>query len=289
MIMVIFMSSQYLKRLSLIDFYLTYVGSFQRNDLINHFDIGSVTATRDIKEYRKLYPENIIYDVSSKSYVKNKTTFKKRFNHNDETALHFLSSGEWINEVTTNKLIGIDTQYIKNHYAQGVIPNLTQAIYSNCSLKVEYISNTSGKSSKELFPHSIFQFGTKWYTRAFDVKNHNYINLKLSRILSSEIFRDAIATDNHLEMDKNWNAEIILTIAPHPNLPHPETSLLDLNLKDKPVFNIKTNAGIAGIVLSTMKIDFSENASENPLNYQLRLMNRHELIVLPSLAYLFND
>ena len=79
MIRVIFMSSQYLKRLSLIDFYLTYVGSFQRNDLMNHFDIGSVTATRDIKEYRQLYPENIIYDVSSKSYVKNNTTFKKNF------------------------------------------------------------------------------------------------------------------------------------------------------------------------------------------------------------------
>jgi len=287
MIMVIFMSSQYLKRLSLIDFYLTYVGSFQRNDLINHFDIGSVTATRDIKEYRKLYPENIIYDVSSKSYVKNNTTFKKNFDHNDETALHFLSSGEWINEITTNKLIGIDTQYIKSQYAEDVISNLTQAIYSNCSLKVEYISNTSGQSSKELFPHSIFQLGTKWYTRAFDVENKGYINLKLSRVLSAELAEKGSNSINHLHNDKNWNSELIITVAPHPKLPHPETALLDLNLQNKPVFNIKTNEGIAGIVLSSMKIDITEDASENPLNYQLRLMNRHELVNLPSLAYLF--
>lgn len=287
MIKVIFMSPQFIKRLSLIDFYLTYVGSFQRNDLMNHFDIGSVTATRDIKEYRQLYPENIIYDVSSKSYVKNNTTFRKNFDHNDETALHFLSSGEWINEITTKKLIGISTRYIDSHYANDVIPNLTQAIYLNTLLKVEYISNTSGKSSKELFPHSIFKLGSKWYTRAFDLENESYINLKLSRVLSAELAAQSNSSINHLLNDKNWNSELILTVAPHPKLPHPETALLDLNLQNKPVLNIKTNEGIAGIVLSSMKIDITDDASENPLNYQLRLMNRHELVELPSLAYLF--
>jgi predicted DNA-binding transcriptional regulator YafY len=281
------MSSQYFKRLSLIDFYLTYVGSFQRNDLINHFDIGSVTATRDIKEYRKLYPENIIYDVSSKSYVKNNTSFIKKFDHNDETALHFLSSGEWVSEIKTKKLIGIDTQYIKSKYAENVICNLTRAIYSNCFLKVEYTSNSSGKSSKKLFPHSIYQLGSKWYTRAFDVENDSYINLKLSRILSANLSEKSDSTINYLLEDKGWNSELILTVAPHPKLPHPETALLDLNLQDKPVFNIKTNEGIAGIVLSSMKIDITSDASENPFNYQLRLMNRHDLKDLPSLAYLF--
>jgi len=281
------MSSQYLKRLSLVDFYLAYVGSFQRNDLMKHFDIGSVTATRDIKEYRKLYPENIIYDVSSKSYVKNNISFIKNFDHDDETALHFLSSGEWINKVETNKLIGVDTQYIKSKYAENVICRLTQAIYSNTLLKVEYISNSSGRSSKELFPHSIFRLGSKWYTRAFDVKNDSYINLKLSRILSAELSEKSDGTINYLLEDKSWNSELILTVAPHPKLPHPETALLDLNLQDKPVFNIKTNEGIAGIVLSSMKIDITSDASENPFNYQLRLMNRHELVDQPSLAYLF--
>lgn len=287
MIRVIFMSPQSIKRLSLIDFYLTYVGSFQRNDLMKHFDIGSVTATRDIKEYRQLYPENIIYDVSSKSYVKNKTTFRKNFDHNDETALHFLSLGEWVNEITTNKLIGINTRYINSHYAEDVISNLTQAIYSNTLLKVEYISNTSGKSSKMVFPHSIFQLGSKWYTRAFDVENESYINLKLSRVLSAELSAQSNSSTNHLLNDKNWNSELVLTVAPHPKLPHPETALLDLNLQNKPVLNIKTNEGIAGIVLSSMKIDITDDASENPLNYQLKLMNRHELVGLPSLAYLF--
>ena len=62
---------------------------------------------------------------------------------------------------------------------------------------------------------------------------------------------------------------------------------MDLNLKNKPVFNIKSNEAIAGIVLSSMKIDITNDATENPLNYQLRLMNRHELKELPSLAYLF--
>jgi len=287
MIRVLFMSSQYFKRLSLIDFYLTYVGSFQRNDLMNHFDIGSVTATRDIKEYRKLYPENIIYDVSSKSYVKNNTSFIKNFDHNDETALQFLSSGEWVSEIETNKLIGIDTQYIKSKYAESVICKLTQAIYSNSFLKVEYTSNSSGKSSKKLFPHSIYQLGSKWYTRAFDVENDSYINLKLSRILSADISEKSDSAINYLLEDNAWNSELILTVAPHPKLPHPETALLDLNLQDKPVFNIKTNEGIAGIVLSSMKIDITRDASENPFNYQLRLMNRHDLQDLPSLAYLF--
>jgi len=281
------MSVQYSKRLSLIDFYLTYVGSFQRNDLMKHFGIGSVTATRDIKEYRKQYSENILYDVSSKSYIQNKSSFVKNFEHNDETALHFLSSGEWINEIKTDKLIGIDTHYIKSKYAENVIANLTQAIYSNALLKIEYISNSSGHTSKKLFPHSIFQLGSKWYTRAFDVANSSHINLKLSRVLSAELSEQNIGNVNHSHDDKAWNTEVILTVAPHPNLPHPETALLDLNLKNRPVFNIKSNEAIAGIVLSSMKIDITNDATENPLNYQLRLMNRHELKDLPSLAYLF--
>lgn len=49
---------------------------------------------------------------------------------------------------------------------------------------------------------------------------------------------------------------------PHPKLPPLETALLDLNLQDKPVFNIKTNEAIAGIVFSSMKIDISSDASE---------------------------
>jgi len=119
------------------------------------------------------------------------------------------------------------------------------------------------------------------------VENDSYINLKLSRILSADISEKSDSAINYLLEDNAWNSELILTVAPHPKLPHPETALLDLNLQDKPVFNIKTNEGIAGIVLSSMKIDITRDASENPFNYQLRLMNRHDLQDLPSLAYLF--
>jgi len=254
---------------------------------MKHFDIGSVTATRDIKEYRKQYSENVLYDVSSKSYIQNKSSFVKSFEHNDENALHFLSSGEWINEIKTDKLIGLDTLYIKSKYAENVIGNLTQAIYSKKSLKIEYTSNSSGHSSKKIFPHSIFQLSSKWYTRAFDVVNNSYMNLKLSRVLSAELSEHNSDNNNYSHEDKDWNTEVILTVAPHPNLPHPETALLDLNLKNKPVFNIKSNEAIAGIVLSSMKIDITSDASENPFNYQLRLMNRHDLKDLPSLAYIF--
>ena len=59
------------ERLSHIDFRLMYLGVMQRSDLIQRFGMKEAAATRDIALYRKLAPDNLIYDTKERAYFYN--------------------------------------------------------------------------------------------------------------------------------------------------------------------------------------------------------------------------
>jgi hypothetical protein len=58
------------KRLRFIDCMLAYYGNIGRNEVMQYFGIAEAQATRDIKAYIDLAPNNIIYDNKAKRYVK---------------------------------------------------------------------------------------------------------------------------------------------------------------------------------------------------------------------------
>lgn len=43
-------------------------GSINRSDIMDKFDVGSATSTRDIKRYIQAHPEDLIYNVTEKCY-----------------------------------------------------------------------------------------------------------------------------------------------------------------------------------------------------------------------------
>jgi len=53
-----------------IDFLLMKYGKINRDILIDFFGISEATATRDFKKYKELYPNNMVFDGSSKTYLK---------------------------------------------------------------------------------------------------------------------------------------------------------------------------------------------------------------------------
>jgi len=58
------------QRLRLIDFLLAEYGHVNRSAIMDYFGIGEATATRDFKEYKKLYPGNMIYSGNDRAYYK---------------------------------------------------------------------------------------------------------------------------------------------------------------------------------------------------------------------------
>ena len=58
------------QRMRFIDFLLLKYGKINRDFIVDYFGIGEATATRDFKKYKELYPKNIVFDNSSKMYLK---------------------------------------------------------------------------------------------------------------------------------------------------------------------------------------------------------------------------
>ena len=58
------------QRLRLIDFLLEKYGQIKREFIVDFFAISPATATRDFKKYKELNPNNMVFDSSSKTYLK---------------------------------------------------------------------------------------------------------------------------------------------------------------------------------------------------------------------------
>jgi len=58
------------QRLRMIDFLLHQYGKIRRDAIMDYFGIASAAATRDFAEYKKLHPHNMVFDGSSKMYLK---------------------------------------------------------------------------------------------------------------------------------------------------------------------------------------------------------------------------
>ena len=80
------------KRIEFIEARLYWEKKISRKDLADFFDISIPQATKDIKEYSELAPENIIYDASAKQYVATKDFVPKMLEPSSEGYLARLKS-----------------------------------------------------------------------------------------------------------------------------------------------------------------------------------------------------
>lgn len=66
------------QRLRFIDFIVFHFGKIQRKHLQDYFGISAPCATRDFRQYNEMAPENLLYNVQTKSWVK-ADSFKRVF------------------------------------------------------------------------------------------------------------------------------------------------------------------------------------------------------------------
>lgn len=64
------------QRLRFIDFLVAQYGTLNRGALVDYFGISTVQASNDIREYIKLAPANISYDLTAKTYVRGLEFFR---------------------------------------------------------------------------------------------------------------------------------------------------------------------------------------------------------------------
>ena len=67
------------QRIRLIEVIIYNCGLFNRAILQDYFGIGEAQATRDLRDYMTMAPNNLLYDKTNKTYVKS-TSFKRIYN-----------------------------------------------------------------------------------------------------------------------------------------------------------------------------------------------------------------
>jgi len=272
------------RRLATIDLYLAFTGRVQRSDLMRHFDIGIATASRSLKEYRSLHPDNINYSVSDRAYLSS-SEFTPAYTHDTNAALRLIAFGQETTNISGPRYGIASPSSLTASIDMDCARVITRAIVSRGLVNMTYSSGSSGNRERTVAPHALFESGGTWYFRCHNLEKDDFRTFRLSRVKSAEVvdeseYKKSSASSN----DPEWNAMVTLTIGPHPNRGNQDALREDLGLINKPVKNIQVNTAMAGFVLIDLRVDCSKEGDLNPYEYHLRLLNRHELISVDSLT-----
>lgn len=247
------------ERLSYIEFRLFFLGTVGRQDLMDRFGVAPAAATRDFAEYKRLAPNNICFDNTSKLYVIS-ADFTPLFEHVIERVLTALTQGfgDGINPVS-GALVLCEGPPTLNRLKVEVLAAVSRAIFSKKAVQISYFSDSSGASVREIVPFALVSDGLRWHTRAFDRKRNKFLDFVLSRIDEAIIVEQTFPNLHELpSQDIQWNRILELDLVPHPGRKSSEVVKRDYRMVDG-VFRLKIRAAMAGYVLRQWHVDCSAN------------------------------
>jgi hypothetical protein len=210
------------RRLEFIDFRLLWSGRFNRQDLVDAFQISPQQASADIATYQERAPLNLEYDRTLKSYVR-VNTFRPVFmqGETDRYLLQLvgIQSG-WIRKENTyfdtlppSEVVTLERRRTGWKELQAVL----DAIREGLEIEVAYNSITSPdkKEMRWIAPHSMVYSAERWHLRAWSRERNEFRDFNLNRI-------DSVGERRLIKVDKNldyaWNTTFDLRLQANPSL-----------------------------------------------------------------------
>ena len=261
-------------RLACIDFHLQFLGKISRNTLIEQFRITPSMVIRDFSAYRKLMPDNMLYDSQQRCHIR-QTQYQPLFHFDVLAALSLLKTER------QPFIASLPERFIPPD--QTIVSALSRAISLKCPVKADYISLSQGQSQRIIMPHSLIDNGARWHVRAFDRQSQAFRDFVLTRFQKITLLPKERKKPFEMEKaDVQWQSLITLTLKPHPKLAHPQSLKADYHMPDEGL-HITIRAALAGYLLRQWRVDCSDEYRLNPNEYQLSLANRDELFSVESL------
>lgn len=216
------------KRLAFIDFRMAFVGSLRRPLLQKEFGISPQQATKDIKAYIKLAPNNISYSLALKSYQPTET-FKPKFRTTSTKTylrrLELVANGSR----RYRRWVGVDVSATLSRapirIPEGdVLKAVVNALRNKLKIEVDYMSINSGLiERRSIVPKALASDGYRWHTRAWDVNKQQYSDFVLSRMSEPEIH----GFEAHpIPYDEAWELNCEVIFVPRSDLPEASRATL---------------------------------------------------------------
>jgi hypothetical protein len=258
------------ERLFYLEFRLYFLGHANRSDLQKRFGLKESSASRDIALYKKLAPDNVVYDYGIKSYIP-QDSFKPLYSYSATQVLTALThgfgddyAGPKFPEIATESPAQSPLPYIPTLAA------ITRAIHKQQALSLEYISEERGQRVQAIVPHALINSGTRWMARAYDRTQEKFVNLVINRVVTVLGESDAPEVHELKEADEKWNQIINLTLKPHPALQYPEAVAQEYGMHGG-VLKLTCRAALEEYMLSQWSVDMAEVPASDAGNYQMWL------------------
>jgi len=274
------------QRMQYIEMMAYYTGVVSRSNVARTFGISDAAATKDLKLYGDLAPENIIYKQSLFGFVPT-SSFEGMFTDLSPKKVLPLIAGNLPmsgGPMSDELIYGIPTESLplpSRLPGQKIVAQVTRAIHQHKKLRVLYNSLSDRLALDEtriIEPHSLINTGLRWHIRAYNEETFDFRDFVLSRISEAEVINEA--AESSIEFDDDWVEQVVLKLMPHPGLTarKQQNLLLDYGADNgEGVIEVGIRRALLGYQLQRLAVDTTIDHSLNPNAYQLVLSNRAEV------------
>jgi hypothetical protein len=281
------------QRLQYIEIMAYYTGVVTRSDVAKAFGISDAAATKDLKLYSDLAPDNLSYKHNVFGFVPSEG-FREVFT--DLTPAAVLpriaanlasSGGPYENEPVYG--VTVDTLPTPTRLPdQAVLAQILRAIKARSKLEAVYysLSDRDNRDPRILEPHSLVNTGLRWHVRAYNEETYDFRDFVLSRFVEAKKLDEPAESSVHY--DDDWTEVVTLRLTPHPSLDSQKRMSLMIDYRGEgDHIELSVRRALLGYALQRLSVDTTRDHSLNPNAYQLALVNREE--IEPFAAWAFHD
>lgn len=273
------------ERFAFVEFRLFWHGRINRADLIQKFGVSPTQASQDFKLYSELMPSNIVYDGVEKAYLCGKEFAPRYANLSAETYLSpLLSISSGLQKPEDTLLRTVPSFHVSPNPTRGVNPfvlrSVVRAVDNAEALEIRYQSMSSPEPSwRWIEPHAFAHDGFRWHVRAFCLKDGNFKDFLLSRIIEARRGPGTIAATSSGDQDIDWATDVTLMIGPHPDLsPSQQRAIrLDYGMSEDGLAEIKVKRSMLYYALKRLGLDTDPDV-RRPQDQQIILLNAEQVI-----------
>ena len=258
------------QRLQHIEVMAYYTGLISRSDLARAFGISDAAATKDLKLYNELAPDNLIYRHAVFGFVPS-DGFQPQFSELDPAevlpmiAANLASaSGPYGDEA----IFGIPTEALplpQRLPSREVLAQILRAIKQSNKLQVSYhsLSNREPNPQRLLEPHALVNTGLRWHVRAYNEDSYDFRDFVLSRFGAAQMLNEP--AESSAQYDEDWSELVSLQLAPHPKLSEQQRSSLLIDYRhEHGIIELQVRRALIGYLLQRLAVDSSADHSLNP-------------------------
>lgn len=282
------------QRLQFIEVMAYYTGMISRSMLARAYGISDPAATKDLKLYNDLAPDNLEYNPSLFGFVPSAQFDEVFADLSPQTILamfsHNLLSVD--NPCGAQPIYGISVEALPlpaRLPEKIVLAQIIRAMKAGTQLEVEYHSlshsNDNADKRRIIEPHALINTGLRWHVRAYNHKDYDFRDFVLSRFTHAQQL--ATSAESSQDYDDEWMEQVELIIEPHPGLNQKQRTALsyDYAMQDGRI-TLQVRRALAAYLLQQLKVDTSADHSLNPSAHQLVLANRDEVEAIAGWSFI---